>query len=177
VAEVAGNYLTLAADKESLKIARDTFESQQASYNLIKRRFEAGASSELDVRQAQTSVDSARVDIARFTSLVAQDENALALVIGSPIPADLLPSGLSTITALKELSAGLPSEVLQRRPTSYNQNTFSRPPMPTSVLHARLFSRALLLRRALVFQAISWMDSLREIPGHGVLPADYPADF
>ena len=116
VAEVAGNYLTLAADKESLKIARDTFESQQASYNLIKRRFEAGASSELDLRQAQTSVDSARVDIARFTSLVAQDENALALVIGSPIPADLLPSGLSTITALKELSAGLPSEVLQRRP-------------------------------------------------------------
>jgi len=116
IAEVASNYLFLAADKERLKIAQDTFESQQASYNLIKRRFEAGASSELDLRQAQTSVDSARVDIARFTSQVAQDENALALVVGSPIPADLLPSGLSTITALKELRAGLPSEVLQRRP-------------------------------------------------------------
>jgi len=116
VAEVAGNYLTLAADKELLKIARDTFESQQASYNLIKRRFEAGASSELDLRQAQTSVDSARVDIARFTSQVAQDENALALVIGSPIPAELLPEGFSEITALKEFSAGLPSEVLLRRP-------------------------------------------------------------
>jgi multidrug efflux system outer membrane protein len=116
VAEVASNYLTLAADKERLKIAQETLESQQASYNLIKHRFEAGASSELDLRQAQTSVDLARVDIARFTSLVAQDENALALVIGSPIPADLLPSGLSAITAMKELSAGLPSEVLQRRP-------------------------------------------------------------
>jgi multidrug efflux system outer membrane protein len=116
IAAVADNYLILAADKERLKIARDTFESQQASYNLIKRRFEAGASSELDLRQAQTSVDSARVDIARFTSQVAQDENALALVIGSPIPADLLPEGLSAITALKDLSAGLPSEVLQRRP-------------------------------------------------------------
>ncbi len=116
VAEVASNYLTLAADKEHLKIAQETLDSQQASHNLIKRRFEAGASSELDLRQAQTSVDSARVDIALFTSLVAQDENALALVIGSPIPADLLPSGLSTITALKELGAGLPSEVLQRRP-------------------------------------------------------------
>jgi multidrug efflux system outer membrane protein len=116
VAEVASNYLTLAADKERLKIARDTFESQQASYNLIKRRFEAGASSELDVRQAETSVDSARVDIAFFTSQVARDENALALVVGSPVPPDLLPSGLSAITALKELSPGLPSEVLQRRP-------------------------------------------------------------
>ncbi len=116
VAEVASNYLTLAADKDRLKIAQDTFESQQASYNLIKRRFEAGASSELDLRQAQTSVDSARVDIARFTSQVAQDENALALVIGSPAPADLMPAGLSEITALKEFSAGLPSDVLQRRP-------------------------------------------------------------
>jgi len=116
VAEVASNYLTLAADKERLKIAQDTFESQQTSYNLIKRRFEAGASSELDLRQAQTSVDSARVDIARFTSQVARDENALALIISSPVPADLLPSGLSDIIALKEPSAGLPSEVLQHRP-------------------------------------------------------------
>ncbi len=116
VAEVAGKYLTLAADKEHLKIAQDTLENQQTSYNLIKSRFEAGASSELDLRQAQTSVDSARVDIARFTGLVAQDQNALALVIGSPVPADLIPAGLSTITALKELGAGLPSDVLQRRP-------------------------------------------------------------
>jgi multidrug efflux system outer membrane protein len=116
IAEVAGSYLALAADKERLTIARDTFESQKASYSLIKRRFEAGASSELDLRQAQTSVDSARVDIARFTSQVAQDENALAVVIGSPVPADLMPEGLSEITALKELSAGLPSEVLLRRP-------------------------------------------------------------
>lgn len=116
VAEVASNYLTLAADKERLKIAKDTFDSQKASYNLIKRRFEAGVSSELDLRQAQTSVDSARVDIARFTSQVAQDENALALVVGSPVSAELLPSGLSAITALKDFSAGLPSDVLQRRP-------------------------------------------------------------
>ncbi|MBI5076318.1 MAG: AdeC/AdeK/OprM family multidrug efflux complex outer membrane factor [Nitrospirae bacterium] len=116
VSEVAGIYLTLAADKEHLQIAQDTLASQQTSYKLIKSRFEAGASSELDLRQAQTSVDAARVDIARFTGLVAQDQNALALVIGSPVPADLIPAGLSEITALKELNAGLPSDVLQRRP-------------------------------------------------------------
>lgn len=99
-----------------MQIAQDTLESQQASYNLIKRRFELGASSELDLRQVQTSLDSARVDIARFISQAAQDENALALVIGSPVPADLLPSGLGNITALKDLNTSLPSEVLQRRP-------------------------------------------------------------
>jgi len=116
VAEVASDYLNLAADKEHLKIARDTYESQKASYDLIKHRFESGASSELDLRQAQTSVDSARVDIARFTSQVAQDENALALVVGSAVPVNLLPSELSAITALKEFKTGLPSDVLQRRP-------------------------------------------------------------
>jgi multidrug efflux system outer membrane protein len=113
---VASAYLTLAADEEHLKIAQQTFESQQASYNLVKSRFKAGASSELDLRQAETSVDSARVDIAAFTSQVAQDENALAFVIGSPVPPDLLPSKLDAVTSLKDLSPGLPSEVLQRRP-------------------------------------------------------------
>ncbi|TAN44973.1 MAG: AdeC/AdeK/OprM family multidrug efflux complex outer membrane factor [Nitrospirae bacterium] len=116
IAEVANSYLVLAADRERLKISKDTLANRQTSYDLVKRRFEAGASSELDLRQAQTSVDSARVDIARLTSQVAQDENALALIVGSQIPAELLPEELSPITALKEISAGLPSEVLQRRP-------------------------------------------------------------
>ncbi|MHB8881599.1 MAG: AdeC/AdeK/OprM family multidrug efflux complex outer membrane factor [Thermodesulfovibrionales bacterium] len=116
VSEVAEIYLTLAADKERLEIARDTLEGRQTSYTLSKSRFEAGATSELDLRQAQTSVDSARLDIARFTSQIAQDENALALVIGSPVPADLLPAGLSEITALTEFGPGLPSDVLLRRP-------------------------------------------------------------
>jgi multidrug efflux system outer membrane protein len=116
VAEVANDFLTLAADRERLKLARDTLDSQQASYNLTRSRFELGASSELDLRQAQTSVDSARVDIAKYTSQVARDENALALVVGSPIPAELLPDALDTVTVLQDIPFGLPSEVLQRRP-------------------------------------------------------------
>jgi multidrug efflux system outer membrane protein len=116
VAEVANNYLTLAADQERLKLAKETLESQQASYGLIRSRFSVGASSELDLRQAQTSVDSARVDVARYTSQVAQDENLLALTVGAPVPAELLPSGFEAVGILRELSSGVPSEVLQRRP-------------------------------------------------------------
>ncbi len=117
VSEVAANYLTLAADRERLKLAKDTLASQQTSYQLIRRRYEAGMSSALDLHQAQTRVDSARVDIARFTTFVAQDENALTLVVGSPVPADLLPAALSeTLTALKDLQPGLPSDVLLNRP-------------------------------------------------------------
>ena len=117
VAEVAANYLTLAADRERLKLARETLESQQSSYNLTKNRFDAGVSSALDLHQARTSVESARVDIARYTTLVAQDENALSLVVGAPVPADLRPSALTdTLTAMKDFTTGLPSDVLLQRP-------------------------------------------------------------
>lgn len=117
VAEVAANYLTLAADRERLKLARETLASQQASFQLIRSRYEAGISSALDLNQAQTSVDTARVDIARYTTLAAQDLNALDLVVGSTVTPDLLPSALSdTLTALKDLRPGLPSEVLLNRP-------------------------------------------------------------
>lgn len=117
VAEVASNYLTLAADRERLQLARETLESQQSSYNLTKSRFDAGVSSALDLHQARTSVESARVDIARFTTLVAQDANALNLVVGSPVPAELLPAALTeNLTAMKDVAPGLPSDVLLRRP-------------------------------------------------------------
>ena len=117
VAEVAANYLTLAADREQLKLAKDTLESQQTSYQLIHKRFESGISSALDLRQAQITVDTAQVNIARFTTFVAQDENALNLVVGSEVPSDYLPGSLSdTLTAVKDLQPGLPSDVLLNRP-------------------------------------------------------------
>ncbi|MDD3295184.1 MAG: efflux transporter outer membrane subunit, partial [Geobacteraceae bacterium] len=117
VAEVAANYLNLAADRERLSLARETLKSQEASYRLIHSRYEAGVSSALDLNRARTSVDTARVDVARYTTLVAQDENALNLVVGSAVPAELLPAALSdTLTPLKDLSPGLPSDVLLRRP-------------------------------------------------------------
>lgn len=116
ISEVANNYLILAADRERLKLALDTLESQQASYRLIQSRFTAGASSELDLHQAQSSVDAARVDVARFTTQVAQDENLLTLVVGAQSPTELLPTGFSAVGTLRELPPGVPSEVLQRRP-------------------------------------------------------------
>ncbi|MGE5190502.1 MAG: efflux transporter outer membrane subunit [Gemmatimonadota bacterium] len=116
VSEVAARWFALAADRESLGVARETLAVQEKSYELTKRRFEGGVSSELDLRQAQTSVDAARVDIARFTALVAQDRNALELLAGAPVPGELLPAELGEVTEMKELSPGLPSEALLRRP-------------------------------------------------------------
>jgi len=116
VSEVATAYLTLAADRESVQLARSTFETQQAAHNLIRRRFEVGLTNQLDVRQAQTRMDAARVQIARFTDLAARDENALNLLAGAPVPADLLPETLSAIAPLPEVSPGMSSAVLLSRP-------------------------------------------------------------
>jgi len=117
IAEVAFNYLTLAADRERLDLAKETLNNYQVSYELSRRRFEAGVASALDFNQARSAVEAARVEIYRFTTLVAQDENALTLVIGAPASAELLPRSLSeTLTAVNDLAPGLPSEVLLTRP-------------------------------------------------------------
>ncbi len=117
VSQVAATWLALAADRERLQLAQETVANQQESYNLTRSRFEAGVSSALALNQAQTTIDGARVDIARYTTIVAQDENALVLVVGSPVPSELLPLSLSEkLTSLKDLSPGLPSDVLLRRP-------------------------------------------------------------
>ncbi len=117
VSQVAVSYLALAADRERLKLAQDTLANQQESYNLTKSRYEAGVSSALDLNQARTIVEAARVDIARYTTQAAQDVNALTLLVGSPLATGLLPHTLSdVVTALKDLTPGLPSDVLLRRP-------------------------------------------------------------
>jgi len=116
ISAVANAYLTLAADRETLKLAQSTLEAQRTAYDLIRLRYEKGLATALDLRQAQTQVDAARVDIARSTQLIAQDENALNLLVGSPLPSDLLPMELGSVPPLKEISAGISSEVLLRRP-------------------------------------------------------------
>ncbi len=117
VAEVSQAYLTYAADQERLALSRRTLDVQQQSQRLAERRLEAGISNALAVRQAETTVAAARADVARFTALIAQDRNALALVIGRDVDPALLPAGQTdTVTMLTELAAGLPSAVLQQRP-------------------------------------------------------------
>ncbi len=117
VSQVASGYLSLAADRERLQLAKDTLVSQQQSYNLIRSRFEAGITSSLVLNQARSSVDAARLDIARYTTLVAQDINALNLLVGSAFSTGMLPHTLSeTVTSVKELSPGMPSVVLLSRP-------------------------------------------------------------
>lgn len=116
VSSVAQAYLALAADRENLALSQTTLEAQRKSYDLIKRRFELGLLPELELLRAQTPLEVARRDVAIYTQQVAKDENALNLLAGSPVATELLPTGLSGLTPPMEVSAGLSSEVLLRRP-------------------------------------------------------------
>jgi len=116
VGAVANTYLTLAADRDNLRLAQSTLDAQQSTYDLIRQTRDFGVASDLDLRQAESQVEAARVDIARFAGQLALDENALNLLVGAPVPANLLPGELSSAGTLKDISAGLPSDVLLRRP-------------------------------------------------------------
>jgi multidrug efflux system outer membrane protein len=117
VAEVASAYLAILADETILKVTRDTLDSQTASYDLTKKSLDAGTTTALALRQAATTVDTARANLAEYTRQAAQDRNALMLLLGTPIPEDIVFStDINAETMSADLPVGVPSEVLTRRP-------------------------------------------------------------
>jgi outer membrane protein, multidrug efflux system len=116
VSTAAQAYMTLAADQEALKLVKSALEVQEATYQLIEKRFSVGISTGLDLQRAKSQVDAARGDVARYTQQTALDENALNLLVGSSLPSGLLPWDLASVIPPKEISPGLSSEVLLRRP-------------------------------------------------------------
>ena len=118
VAAVANSYLNLLAGDELIAVTRQALKTREESARLTKLMYDNGVVSELDLHQAQSLLESARASLAQLTRQRAIDENALVALIGRPLPADL-PPGLSLQRdghLLSALPAGLPSEVLVRRP-------------------------------------------------------------
>lgn len=116
VASVANTWLALVADEELLALTRQTLSTREESLRLTRLRFENGAASELDFRQSQSLFEGARVALAQQQRQRAQDLNALALLLGESVPADLQAPGAMASLALPDLPAGTPSDVLARRP-------------------------------------------------------------
>jgi multidrug efflux system outer membrane protein len=117
VGAVAQAYLNLRAADVQLDLTRKTLDSRQASYDLVKRRFDGGVSSELDLNQAKSLLDSASANLAELARARAQAVNALVLLLGAPLPADLPPAApFDNAQVLAAIPAGLPSALLERRP-------------------------------------------------------------
>ncbi|KVQ05492.1 efflux transporter outer membrane subunit, partial [Burkholderia ubonensis] len=117
VAQVADQYLTVLSTDDLLKVTENTLKSAQASYDLTKLKFDNGTGSELDLRQAQTIVETALANQQAQARARAQAVNALVLLIGQPLPDDLPPGlPLDAQNFLTDIPAGLPSDLLTRRP-------------------------------------------------------------
>jgi multidrug efflux system outer membrane protein len=117
VAQVASAYLALLADEKLLHLTQDTLDSQIASYDLTQATLTGGTGTELTLRQAETAVDTAEANLAEYTRQVAQDRNALELLLGQPMPTDLPQGGdIDQEGLLADLPAGLPSDLLASRP-------------------------------------------------------------
>jgi multidrug efflux system outer membrane protein len=117
VAEVATAYLAVLADQTLLDITRDTSKSQDESYGLTQKMFSGGTSTELALRQAETTVDTARANLAQYNRQLTQDRDALQLLLGVPIPDGIdFSAGLDRGNMVIELEEGIPSDVLVRRP-------------------------------------------------------------
>lgn len=118
IASVANIYLSLLADDELLALTRQTLKAREESFKLIQLKFEHGVVSELDLRQGESLVETAHVALAQQMRQRAVDQNALVLLVGQGLPADLPASNatLHTMQIGAELSPGLPSDLLTRRP-------------------------------------------------------------
>jgi len=117
IGQVAQAWLNYSFANANLKLADQTLKAQLESYNLNKKRFDVGIDSEVPVRQAQISVETARNDVANYKTQIAQAQNLLNLLVGQQVPANLLPTQRVTrISKSNAFSAGLPSDLLNNRP-------------------------------------------------------------
>ena len=117
VGDVADAWLTYASDQSLLKIAQDTVASSERSVTLTTARLRGGVAPRTDLRQAQQILFTAQSDLAQQRTALAQDVNALQLLVGAPVDAGLLPGSIEqALPTVATLPAGLDSSILLRRP-------------------------------------------------------------
>jgi multidrug efflux system outer membrane protein len=117
VGDIATTWLTYAADQSLLTIAQDTARSAEQSVRLTRLRLEGGIAPRTDLRQAEQILAAAEASVANQRTLLAQDVNALQLLVGAPIDTALLPASIEEAgQTVSEMPAGLDSGVLLRRP-------------------------------------------------------------
>lgn len=118
VASVASTWLSLQANDELLGLTQRTLATRRDSLHLTRLRFDNGATSALDLRQAESLTAAAESALAQQTRQRALDLNALTLLVGQPLPAALVAPAAAEATALplfRSVPAGLPSDLLNRR--------------------------------------------------------------
>ena len=117
IADLADAWTQYGADRDLLRIARDTAANARENVRLTRARLDGGVAPRTDLRQAEQILATAEDAIAAQTSALAQDENLLRLLVGSDVDRAMLPASLAEATAaIVPLPAGVSSQILLRRP-------------------------------------------------------------
>jgi len=156
VADVSNAWLNLAANEARLALARDTLAGREKAYELTERMHQLGATSGLVLAQNRSTVETARGDVAAFSTQVAKDRNALAALVGSGLQSEWLPNAetlrgepQSAPAALLSVPSPLASSVL-----------LARPDVRASELNLRALSANVAAARAALFPTISLTTSI-----------------
>jgi multidrug efflux system outer membrane protein len=117
VADVASAYLLLLDLDQRVDIARRTVDSRTDSLGIIQARYDKGTVALIDVNQAEIQLYEAEARLAALERDRAQAENLLSVLLGQPPgPIERGAVPLQASLAIPEIPAGLPSELLERRP-------------------------------------------------------------
>lgn len=116
ISSVAIAWLNLQADQEALKLVRDTLATYEDSMRIVERSYDVGVATLLELQQARTLTESARISLSQFERQSVQSRNALNLLLGGKAPADLAQAVPLSNFKFAQLPVGLPADLLQRRP-------------------------------------------------------------
>lgn len=117
IAQTAEAYFRLRASQELRQLMEKTLEAREGTLRLVQARFDLGVASELDLSQARGQRDTVQADLIAIERQLSQARNALQLILGTPIPQDLpAPAAFGRDQLLASVPAGLPSQLLDRRP-------------------------------------------------------------
>lgn len=117
IGDIAAAWVNHAADASRLRIAEDTVRNAERSVTLTRARLEGGIAPRTDLRRAEQVLATAEADVASLRTDLAQNVNAMQLLLGAPVDAALLPSDIAEAeTAIAAISPGLDSQILLRRP-------------------------------------------------------------
>jgi multidrug efflux system outer membrane protein len=117
VAQVAEAYFRLRTAQELERLSQSTLKAREDTLKLVQARYDGGIASALDLNQARTQLDSIRADLAAVKRSAAQAQNALQLILGTPVPGNLPePGSFGKEQVVASIPVGLPSDLLERRP-------------------------------------------------------------
>ncbi len=147
-ADLAGSYFKIRALDEEVRLVREAVGLRGEAFKIAQARVKAGAGSELEQAQSETEVATAEAEISALLAQRDQLENSIAILIGTDAASFRIPAHGSRLSTPPSLPAGVPSDLLERRPDiSQAERTLAAATARIGVAKAQFFPSIKLIGR------------------------------